>query len=213
MSTKPLIILALLFLVSCNGSSKADILLNKNECSGDSVAIDDPQRDNEFLRKRKEKILRLSGLRDLALGYDEMQIRIGYAYSSDREDLIVLTKENDKWSATIDSLKYNYDPVKDTLISIDRVSKSVIPVNGWKVLINELMESKILTLPDMSSIENYPLSYDGNWLGVEFADCKKYRYYSYQDPWGYESLHWQAKYAVQISSIIEREFGFIRLVK
>lgn len=213
MSIRPFILVTVLFITCCDVPQKPATQLFKNECGEDSIIIDDPRSGNEYLRKIKENILRLSRLRNLETGFNEMQIRIGYAYSSDREDLIILTKENGSWSGAINNLKFNYDSVKHTHISIDRVSKSIVPVNGWEFLVNELLKAKILELPDMSAIDNYPLARDGNWLSVEFADCKKYRYYSYQSPWAYADLHWQAKCAVKISSIIEKEFGYSRLVK
>jgi len=116
MSIRRFVLATVLFITSCDVPSKPATHLFKNECGEGSIFIDDPRSGNEYLRKIKEKILRLSGLKNLETGFNEMQIRIGYAYSSDKEDLIILTKQNDNWTGTIDNLHFNYDSAKGTLI-------------------------------------------------------------------------------------------------
>lgn len=107
-------------------------------------------------------------------------------------------------------MKYNYDEHNGSLVSINRASKNVVPKSGWKDFVDSLLSMGILELPDMSAITGYELSTDGDWFAVDFANCGKYRYYSYQIPWEYTDEFWQAKKAVKISDLIENELDFKR---
>lgn len=186
----------------------------KNDCMNDSLISDVPfnKLDTQFLRLR-DKIELLAGLTKIDTGFDGLQIRIGYAYSSDVEHLIILTNEKEKWVGTLNTLKFNYKDLSDSLISINRTTKNVVPKSGWKIFTDSLISMGILELPDMTAVTDYELATDGSWFTVDFAKCRKYRYYSYQSPWGSEDKFWQAKKVVNISRLIEEELNFERFQK
>lgn len=134
---------------------------------------------------------------------------MGFAFD-DREQLIIFGKEEGRWFANLSELTFIYDKNRDSLLSI---SKSVIektPKSGWKLLLDSLNRLKIMSLPDMSDIPNYELSTDGNGVTIEIASKNRYRVYSYQNPFYYQTKFVEAQNIVRIMELLEREFEFKR---
>jgi hypothetical protein len=185
------ILLAILFSLLCNSCDS--ITPGRENCSmSDSLTSDVPvNRTDSTSVNIKNRIELLAGLTRIDTGFNGLQIRIWYSYSSDVEHLILLIDSNNHWSGSLNTLRYVHD--RGNLISVSRTIKEIFPQSGWTMFIDSLKTMGILTLPDMSTIPNYESGTDGNWLTVEFANCRKYRYYSYQSPWGYVDEFWQAK--------------------
>lgn len=203
-------IFAVFFSFLFNSCNLAD---HKNEnCNmGDSLITDIPvNRTDTNTIQIRDKIERLAGLTKIDTGFNGLQIRVWYAYSSNVEHLILLTRTENNWSGTLNTLKYSYDENNGSLVSINRISKNVFPKSGWKAFGDSIISMGILELPDMSAINGYELGTDGNWFTVDFANCRKYRYSAYQSPWYYADKFLQARRVVNISNLIENELDFKR---
>lgn len=182
-------------------------------CNG-VVTKDLPERDKDTSTiVLKEKIFRLANLPDIGNGFNETQIRIWFSYSANIENLLIFEKVGGIWTGSYNTLEYHYPEDTDTLQSINRTSKKIEPKSGWPVFTDSLFKLGLRDLPDMGNIPGYELARDGHWFTVEYADCKMYRIYRYQSPWGWENEFPQAKQVVQISQLLEREFGFTGIGK
>jgi hypothetical protein len=167
---------------------------------------DDKKRD--YFMKIKRSIQENAELTSLEDGFDSLQIRIWYGYTSHFEHLVVLKNEQGKWDAILYSMHYIYS--NRSLKEIIKYQKRVEPKSGWENLLNKLNTLKILSLPDMSTLEGYGIDMDSKGITVEIADKKMYRIYSYAFPEFHKNDHWQANNMDKISRIVEEELGFDR---
>ena len=95
--------------------------------------------------------------------------------------------------------------------SLQSISKTLIkrnPKSEWPLLINNLYNLKVLTLPDYRTIPGYFQLADGDVIIVEISSKSIYRFYSYQEPHLYEDKIQDAKQIEEIMGIIENEFSF-----
>jgi len=101
-----------------------------------------------------------------------------------------------------------------TDFSIDSLSsyefKSIKPKSGWKDFIQDIYKMGILTLPDYSTIKNYPSSTDAGRVIFEMSTKKIYQCYNYQDPFLAQANTNEVNDAATILSLFEKEFS-IRL--
>jgi hypothetical protein len=188
-------------------SSCQQIKTTNNDTSNIKKDIPKNKRTTKF-HSIKEQIEHKIGINSMEDGFDEMEIRIWFANSSLREQLIDLQKINTTWHANIYTLVYNYDS-NNALVSINKSIKQIKPKSGWNYFIDSLTKLKLLILPDMSAIKGYQLGFDGRSVTVEVATPNLYRIYSYWEP-GEKSEFWQARNIEFISKFLEKEFGFIR---
>ncbi|MGB8190380.1 MAG: hypothetical protein WCF67_00615, partial [Chitinophagaceae bacterium] len=200
-----IITLNIFFLISCHSKQRSP---ERNKCTGNSIIKNIPEGDKDSAHIAiKDKIFKLANLPDLENGFDELQIRIWFAYSSTIENLLIFSKVNGKWEGSYNRLEFYYDSTSRQLTAINRISKAFSPKSGWKLFTDSLAKLGLYNLPDRTAIPGYELERDGHWIAVEFADCKNYKVYRYQSPWGYQDKFPQAKQIVSISKLIENEFG------
>jgi hypothetical protein len=169
------------------------------------------------LTTQKAKQLKLE---DIHSGFDSLQIRVWYGYSTSRlRELIVLKKDNKGWSGSHHTMKVEWDPVKltDTVKKHDR--QQLEPKSDWASLIQKLLDNQILTLPDMDDIKGIWYEVipetgdtmimsvaDGITYNFEIATNSYYRFYSYGNPKYYQANHWQARNILAIMDILKSEF-------
>lgn len=103
-----------------------------------------------------------------------------------------------------------YDKKHDSILSISRLSKKVLPKTGWKDFILKINKLKVQSLPNYSTINYYSVCSDGDGVTIEVATVNKYRIYNYPC---FESNAqiWQAGNISKIMNLIENEFNFKRL--
>jgi len=183
----------------------------------DTVKRDIPvdKKGNKVLsyisKVRATSLLKLDTLEN---GFDSLQIRIWYGYARiDSGQLFVLKNVNGKWNAEMLTLVYHMSRNEDSLLSIGKSSISGEPKSGWISFYNRLFKLKVMSLPDMRKISNYPDIADGNGISIETAIISKYRYYSYQEPIYAQERVKEARNIEQILELIESEFDFKRLRK
>lgn len=200
-------IICMVALMACNSDDISTV------CDT-NVIKDIPEKDKDSADiAMKQKIFTLANIQDISQGFNESQIRIWFGYSADIENLLIFEKVNGDWAGTYNKLQYNYDETADSLQSVNRVSKKISPKSGWQPFVDSLYKLGFRELPDMSRISGYDTNRDGNWFTVEYADCKTYKVYRYQDPWDYKNKFLQAKQVTEICLLLERQFDFSRLGK
>ena len=142
--------------------------------------------------KEKQKLL---GLESLENGFDGLQIRIWFdVVNIDKQKLVNITYKNLIWTTTV------YDLITKT-------KRILIPKSGWINLSNNLLNLKILTLPNGDEILNCGGGGgDGSTYNIEIATINHYRYYSYWEPQLYTQTCWLAKNIKEVLSLITKEF-------
>lgn len=213
-----IIIICLIIFASCNEQK------NHNPIVGDKKVFDTVIKDIPLNKngkpygyyRNKPNVENKLGLSTLEKGFDSLQIRLWYGYSSnDRSQLVILKNNNQEWSAELFTLEYQFDSNTDTITSISKSSIIREPASGWSNFSRRLFDLQIMTLPDEDKIRDYPDLMDGNGIIVELATRKLYRVYSYKEP-NYIYNRKKIKEAYNMESIlnlIEQEFNFKRLKK
>jgi len=206
-----LIFFIIFFGISCSSTDQ-----NKNFIS-ESIQTKKNRKEiplrnqSESFRNLKNTIEKFIPLESLEKGFDKEEIRIWFANSSNKEQLVILRNIRDKWTAELYSLTYNYDSITNKLISISKIVYPKIPKSGWKSFISQLFALDISYLPDMEKIDNYQIGYDGKTITIEFANKTDYRFSSYWEPKAYQLTIPEAKKVVLISELLEKELDFKRL--
>jgi hypothetical protein len=155
------------------------------------------------LAKTKQKQL---GLDSLEHGFDNLQIRVWYDFALVRErKLVIITNKDTSWTATIYDLQVDWDGRTETILS--KQVKQVTPKSGWAAFSRQLLNLKVLTLPNQFDIPNYGGGNDGRTYNVEVATKNQYRFYGYWEPQEYRDKFWQAKNMADILSLFEQELG------
>lgn len=148
------------------------------------------------------------GIGKLDSGYDSLQIRIWYPEMINSK-VISITSESGKWDGYVCKFTYRYDLMNgiDTIINI--VKQKIIPRSGWKIFILKLIDLGVTTLPDKHQINvpEYPKGgADGQEYSVEISTRKKYRYYSYYEPFHYKGIKEVAR-MVDIINYLDNELS------
>ncbi|MES1197701.1 MAG: hypothetical protein ABUL41_00300, partial [Chitinophagaceae bacterium] len=145
-------------------------------------------------------------LGSLENGFNNLQIRIWYDFSFVRERKLVIIKNvNSDWTATVYYLQVDWDGKTETILS--KEIKQVFPRSGWSNFTKELLNLKILTLPDQNHIPDYDGGTDGSTYNIEVATKKQYRFYGYWEPQGYQHKFPEAKNMTEILKLFEKELG------
>jgi hypothetical protein len=172
----------------------------------DTFLFDLPKNDTSILRlKRKND--RLLNLPSIENGFDSIQIKIYFGCALGVDFLVTLSNSNRKWTAELSKPEYDNSSGGE----IRRASRKIIyadPKSGWKSLIRELFELKILTLPDDDDIPNLEKQYpsDGCGVAVEIATKKVYRIYNYENPYMYIKEHLEPQKIMRIIGLLANEF-------
>jgi hypothetical protein len=153
----------------------------------------------------KEKQMQL-GLDNLERGFDSLEIRIWYDFSFiDDRRLVVIRNKHHVWKAIVYNMHVDWDGQKETILS--KSVQEITPASGWNHFSSQLMELKILDLPNCDKISGYEFGFDGVTFNVEFATWDQYRYYGYWEPRGNQDKFWQAKNMCDILDLLEEELG------
>ena len=206
-----LIFFIILFGISCSSTDQ-----NKNFIP-ESIQTKKNRKEiplrnhSESFRNLKNTIEKFIPLESLEKGFDKEEIRIWFANSSNKEQLVILRNVRDRWTAELYSLTYNYDSITNKLISISKIVYPKIPKSGWKSFISQLFALDISYLPDMEEFDNYQIGYDGKTVAIEIANETSYRSYSYWEANTYQNSIPEAKKVVLISELLEKELDFKRL--
>jgi hypothetical protein len=180
--------------------------------STDTFLFDLSMKDTSLLRLKRKKESELS-LPSLENGFDSVQLRIGFGCALGMDFLIILSNSNQKWTAELSRLDYELDSAEN--ISVSRKIIKDNPKSGWKKLIRQLFELKILTLPDDDDIPHLEKQYpaDGCGVATEVATKKFYRVYNYHNPNLYTKEHWEQRNVMQIIRLLANEFDLEKRFK
>ena len=199
-------------------NGKSSIFIGKpgyvNNLNTDTVKKDIPldQKGNPMgFYKWKDIIEKKGDFQTIENGFDSLEIRIWYGHAfSDKLQLLVISKWKLGWNGELVELNCVYDKKHDSILSISRLSKKVLPKTGWKDFILKINKLKVQSLPNYSTINNYSVCSDGDGVTIEVATVNKYRIYNYPC---FESNAqiWQAGNISKIMNLIENEFNFKRL--
>lgn len=192
-----------IILFSCNDVKQDG---KKADVTKDSITHDVPAYySSADYQKMSQKQLALMGLESLQSGYPGQQIRVWFREKSDR--LLILLQKDSDWHATLWNYSFNYDPVTDTLVSISKNEKDVVPKMGFQKFLDSLIALKIFTLPDYNLLPDYSIGTDSHSTVVEIGTPASYRIYSYADPVSHQKEFWQAKNIVLIEQLIKDQFN------
>jgi hypothetical protein len=157
-----LIFFTILFGISCSSTDKNKNIISES-IQTNKIRKEIPLRNqSESFRNLKNTFEKFIPLESLEKGFDKVEIRIWFANSSNKEQLVILRNARDKWTAELYSLTYNYDSITNKLISISKIVYPKIPKSGWKSFITQLFALDISYLPDMEEFDNYQIGYDIN---------------------------------------------------
>jgi hypothetical protein len=203
--------LILSFQFACSNTEQKSNL-NTDSSKSTRVLKKIPKRNQtDAFRTLKSKIEEHIGLHSIENGFKTEEMRIWFANSSNKEQLVILRNLEGKWTAELYSLIYNYDLVTNKLVSISKFVQFKIPKSGWQLFISQLFALDISILPDMEEIDNYQIGYDGKTVTIEIANETGYRSYSYWEAYAYQDLIPEAKKVELISKLLEKELDFKRL--
>lgn len=174
----------ILIFCTCNQSMEKEELLIRNFDTADTLIKDIPKGGNEkfisyyYLKNDVEK---KAGIESIENGYDSLEFRFYYGYTlSHLIQGIILKRSSLGWSGQLIYLTSNYSESNDSLVSISRKTKNVMPKCGWNSFIRQLLALGVLTLRDDTEIQDYESCNDGDGLLIEIATRNKYRIYRYQ---------------------------------
>ncbi len=206
-----LVFFTILFGISCSSTDQNKNIISET-IQPNNIRKEIPLRkQSESFRNLKNTIEKYIPLESLEKGFDKEEIRIWFANSSNKEQLVILRNVRDKWTAELYSLIYNYDSITNKLISISKIVYPKMPKSGWKSFIRQLFALDISYLPDMEEFDNYQIGYDGKTVAIEIANETSYRSYSYWEANAYQNSIPEAKKVVLISELLEKELDFKRL--
>lgn len=192
-----------IMLFSCNDVKQDG---KKADVTKDSITRDIPAYySSADYQKMSQKQLALMGLGSLQNGYPGQQIRVWFKEKGDW--LLILSRKDSSWHAALWNYTFNYDPVTDTLVSISKNEKDMVPKMGFQKFSDSLLALKIFTLPDYNSLPNYSMGTDSYSTVVEIGTPTSYRIYSYADPAFHQKEFWQAKNIVLIEQLIKDQFN------
>lgn len=157
------------------------------------------------------------GLESIENGFDSLQLRIWYGGPVCGDRVIVLIHNNKKWSAKVIDINREIKgmgqryPIEE-LITRTTCKGTVVnkkPRSGWRSLIRELFELKILSLPDIRNVKGLELEpvSDGSVVIVEVAAKNIYRAYTFPNPDIYSGKNDTAKKLVEIITLLEDELA------
>jgi hypothetical protein len=149
------------------------------------------------------------GFKPLYHGYDSLQIRIWLGHSmAITKDVIIIKYSNRKWTGQLLSYSINFND-SGKKYSLKRRHRKLYPKSGWEILINNLFQCQLLTLPNGDDILGYNgCGADGIGYHFEWATTSKYRWYSYCNPEENTERFWQAQNVLRIAKLLEHEFDF-----
>jgi hypothetical protein len=192
------------FVDDCHGTN---LTLLQQQHVQKSIPID-AKTGKYILMNYQRRFDSTMGLCSIQNGFSDLQIRLSYEFArNDTFQYIVFTKDGANYSAQFYKVLFKLNEKRDSIVS---VVKSVIqkePSSSWKSFIAKLMSLQIMTLPDYSGINNYPMSMDANFLTIQIATDKIYRIYSYLGPESAQMTNGQAELIMQILKLIEKEFS------
>jgi hypothetical protein len=155
--------------------------------------------------KYKEKQL---GLESLESGFETLQIRLWVDYALYKgKELYIIKNKNSKWTAEVYKMMTERSVEgEDSIVS--KEIKNVTPKSGWDSLLTNLVNLKIVTLPNMDNIPGVvDMIDDGVDFNIEIASKYQYRFYGYHVPEQFQDKFWQAKNMAQIVKLIREELN------
>jgi hypothetical protein len=155
--------------------------------------------------KYKEKQL---GLENIESGFETLQIRLWVDYALYKgKELYIIKNKNGKWSAEVYKMMTERSiESEDSIVS--KKIKNVTPKSGWDSLLTNLVNLKIVTLPNMDNIPGLvDMIDDGVDFNIEIASKYQYRFYGYHSPEYFQDKFWQAKNMTQIVKLIREELN------
>lgn len=202
--------------ISCFFSDEKKIAVQEPKKNfSDTVVKDIPLTNNGkpspvyLAMQAFERSLNLDVLEE---GFDSLQIRLWAAYTfTDTIQLLIVKRQEQQWIAEFGTIKYKDDVRHGNIQILNNKFEYKTPKSGWDNFVKELLKTRILTLPDVYEISNYPSPIHADNFSVEFATNNLYRFYSYPAPHSAMAEVLEAKNMETILQLMEKEFSFKRL--
>ena len=211
----------LIILISCKEKDRsAQIVAELNPT--DTFLFEFPYRKGAFdsaLYKQMNYYDSALGLISLEKGFDSIQIRLWYGGSFTGQRIVVLSNQNNNWTAEISSIRdtinpnyrYSFENYWEQYLPTRKVEYRK-PQSGWNKFISDLLKLNILTLPDQNNIKDFDefSVTDGDGISIEIALKNVYRFYGYSNPDMYPQYE-ETKNIGEILNLIDEEFGLQKL--
>jgi len=201
-----------MYLVACHSIKSPNNCLGSNTPKTKQIIKNIPLdlRGNPTLFEHQKQSDSMIGLCAIDNGFQDLQIRINYGFHSDSIQTMVIKKENGEHSALFYTYKVGLDKNGGSKIDYIAITTKK-PKSGWESFLFRLFSFDLMTLPDKTSLNNYPpdLTFDG--VTVQIATPDSFRIYNYIDVSKARETVPEAKKMENILLLIEEEFNFKRI--
>ncbi len=208
------------FLVCCDGSLPQNVEVSTSPISTPTLTeferikkdkyLEEVKKDTEKSIKEESKLFSLSNLHKEEFLFKDIEMRLWkFSAFGERDVVFILSKKKEVWSAKIVQRIIDQKNIDSNIPNKIRSAKYFQtklenPKSGWDRLLQKLIDSKILILPDGSEVDVDPVP-DGWSFVIETKVNNNYRVYTYFGPEVFEEIK-EAKQMVKIISIISEEF-------
>lgn len=164
------------------------------------IIVPDARRDSIYFKEinKATNLGELSELRKTNLRKGDIELRVWRGFSLSPLEGIVLKRVDGKWSGLHIKTDNYYEAEKAEVQQLNQ------PKSGWDFFWKQVVDKKILTLPQSTENECDIPDIDGIGYVVEISQDKVYRTYSYPEDNGRKCR--EAKLMEDIGEIIGLEF-------
>jgi hypothetical protein len=219
----PVLVGCLLTLISCQSENSAESELNDPIWDSGFIAVDTVIKDlpgpfdpRSFAERDKTQLEQKLHLKPIENGYDSLQIRILIDCWNEHQkaSLIILQCRRSQWRAVFYSFTKAYSNAEsggnmDYNIAHLKVENK-LPQAGWKDFTRHLFQTGVLQLKDYTHYANYFDGTDANWVTVEIATARMYRFFSYPNLGYNTGIKEGPGQFHQALKLIEKEFNYTR---
>lgn len=175
----------LIVLVGGCSCPKKKMVVNANT---DTERMDSASVDHQLYSGFRELAM-LLGISNLDTGFDGLQYRFWFGYSTssaDSSSLLIFSKVRNEWHGEL----YNFSPVYDSvnMISLNKSVRALIPKSGWEVFEDKISSANMVDFRKYRDISGYPkgISTHCDAITVEmgsknFHKVLKYPCYEFSD--------------------------------
>jgi len=166
-----------------------------------------PNNADSISRLFEEKIL----LDPLDQGFDSLQIRITFAYSSgnlqkDSQKILIIKRTKHNWYSEV--RKVVPDSLDPSYFLVYSLNRDIQPKIGWAHLVKEFVGNKIFSIPFKQIEEEESVIHGPTVIIIEVATKEKYEFRRFYHPSFYEENHWQIKELSTLLKLLETQLKF-----
>lgn len=138
-----------------------------------------------------------------------LQIRISKFSTWDNNNMMLFIKQEDSiYSGQLVKFSIDYSQLEDSMSLIATSVVGAKPQSSWRDILDSLRDLGIFVLRDCSKLKGYEVPSDCMKVVIEYNDHGNFRTYVYYCPQVNFKTIIEAKRIIQITNLLEREFGF-----